>query len=315
MVVIKIDRSPEQDGVPTKPELIKALGESGDLMRIPHQFYFPIKVLKGLIKIKKAVLKNKAAYIKSGGGNKLTSAVLIVDGKSDAGKSTLASQIGLFFDPNMTLENSYCWTFEKLFRLIENATVGDCIILDEAMIANSRSANSQSNLKLIIALSQVRSKGVFIIFCINSVHQLEKTIPLSRANCLFHVKRIGGISGTPKYCVYDEEKMRQLVIKNAGKYSYAGVFPNLEWATFSRYFPFSDVKYDRMKHKESMKNVTEKDKGTKTQRKVQLALMKLVEYCRGNGIIKTYPEFANITGLASTTLAEYKRRYTDKNEK
>lgn len=259
MVVLEIKRHKGQDGKPTDAELISKLSEVR-LIDIPHKFFLPDVVLKNLIRVKKFVLKNKDEYIKSKGGNKMTSSVIIIDGKSNSGKSTLAAQIGLFFQPDMTLEKNYAWSVDRLLELIEVATPGMVIIMDEAMVVNSRSSNSEDNLKLIIALSQVRSKGVFLLFCINSIHQLEKSISLTRADFMFHLRRIGGISGKPKYCVYDENKMRELIVKNAGKYSYAGVVPNTSLFTFSKYFPFDDVRYDKLKHEESLKNLKSKDK-------------------------------------------------------
>lgn len=306
MVVIKIKRVKGQDGRPTNPKLAKALNEHKDLSKIPHQFFLPEVILKNLIIVKKSVLKNKEAYIRSGGGNKMTSAVMVIDGKSNSGKSTLASQIGLFFDPTMTMERNYAWNLDRLEQLANNTYPGMVIVMDEAMVINSRSANSGDNVKLIITLSQIRSKGVFFLFCINSVHQLEKTIPLSRANFLIHVKRIGGINGTPKYCAYDEDRMRDLVIKNSGKYSYRGVYPNTSWATFSRYFPFDDVRYDKMKHLESLKNVQKKKKSIRDE-KIGLGIGRLSLYLKENNIIDSYEKIMNITGLPRSSLSEYRR--------
>lgn len=461
MVVITQKRFEGQDGKPTNPKLLKLMNEGVELKDIPHQYFFPENVLKNLINVKKTVLKNKEAYIKSGGGNKMTSAVLIVDGYSASGKtltegskvlmsngewkniedvkigdevispqndgshtfekvthlhnrfeeeiyevweknrqkrflyscagnheivylnvekkeirnieardlaklkipiysltmpnirlnikkgkkntdikrikielkkgkpsqvygfsitgeskwhitdnfmvthnSTIASQIGLFFDPTMTLEKNYAWNMQKLMRLIEHPSPGQVIILDEGMIFNSRKANSQDNIKLIVALSQVRSKGVFFIICINSVHQLEKSIPLSRADFLVHVKRIGGMTGTPKYCIYDSDKMKQLIVKNAGKYSYAGVYPNVDWMTFSRYMPFNDVRYDKMKHKESLKNIDDNKKKEKDI-KVKLGLARLVEFLKQEYDL-SYKKSSKIIKMPLTSIDNYR---------
>lgn len=312
MVVISIVRSKGQDGKPTNPNLIKALNEHKDLSKIPHRFFFPKNILKNLLIVKKAVLKNKETYIKSGGGNKMTSAVIIIDGKSDAGKSTLASQVGLFFDPYMTLEKNYAWNFKKLFRLIEHVKPGGAIIFDEAMIANSRGANSEDNKKLIVALSQIRSKGAFLIFCINSVHQLEKSIPLSRANFLIHVKRIGGINGTPKYVAYDSDRMKDLVIKNAGKYSYKGVLPNTNWATFSRYFFACEVKYDKMKHKESMENINGKKKSIRDD-KIKIGIAKLIEHCKKENFL-SFQQCSKVIGIPTSTMETYRALAKEKED-
>lgn len=307
MVVITQKRFKGQDGEPTNPILLKALREHQDLNQIPHKYYFPKDVLKNYISVKKTVLKNRDAYIKSGGGNKMTSVVCIIEGMSGSGKSTYAGQLGLFWDPKMTLEVNYAWNMKRLMYLVDHTYPGMVIIMDEAMVVNSRSANSSDNLKLIIALSQIRSKGVFFIFCINSVHQLEKTIPLTRADFLIRVKRIGGLAGTPKYCVYDKDKMKQIIVKNAGKYSHNGVFPNIGWSTFSKYFPFDDVRYDKMKHKESKKNLDPKKKNER-DKKYEVGLTRLMEYCRMNELIRTYEDFHKITGIAAITLGTQKNK-------
>jgi len=313
MVVISQKRFPGQDGRPTHPKLVKALREHHDLTKIPHQYFFPESVLKNLIKVKRMVLKNKEAYLRSGGGNKMTSFVMIVEGKSSSGKSTIASQLGIFFDPQMTLEKNYAWTMKRLLQLIENPKPGQAIILDEGMIFNSRKANSQDNIKLIVALSQVRSKGVFFIVCINSVHQLEKSIPLSRADFLVRVKRIGGMTGTPKYCIYDEDGMRNLIVKNAGKYSYAGVYPNIGWTTFSRYFPFNDVRYDKMKHRESSKNINEETKRSVLDNKIRMGIARLVEHCKKEYGM-SYAQAAKITKVTLTSIENYRRNLSEEKE-
>jgi len=307
MVVVEQKRFKGQDGKPTHPKWIKLLNEGKDLSEIPHRYYFPENVLKNLIRVKRSVLKNKEQYIKSGGGNKMTSSVIIIAGKSNSGKSTLASQIGLFFDPKITLENNYAWNMQRLLEITKDTYPGQVIIMDEAMVINTRSANSTDNLKIIIALSQIRSKGVFFIFNINSVHQLEKTIPLTRADFLIRIKRIGGIDGIPKYCIYDENKMREIIIKNSGKYSYSGVYPNIEWTTFSKYFPFDDIRYDKIKHEESLKNLEGKEKANHFDKYYKLALVKLVEYCKVNKLITTYEDMCFITDIKASKLSRYKK--------
>ena len=307
MVVITQKRFEGQDGRPTHPKLVKALRECKDLKQIPHRYYFPKDVLKNFVTVKKTVLANRESYIRSGGGNKMTSVVCIIEGPSGSGKSTFGSQLALFLDPKMTLEVNYAWNMKRLMYLVEHTYPGMVIVMDEAMVVNSRSANSSDNLKLIIALSQIRSKGVFFIFCINSVHQLEKTIPLSRADFLIRIKRVGGLAGIPKYCIYDRDKMKQVIIKNAGKYSHHGVFPNIGWTTFSKYFPFNDVRYDKMKHKESKKNLDPKKKNNR-DKKYELALTRLMEYCRMNELIRTYEDFHKITDIPAITLGTQKNK-------
>jgi len=304
MVVITQKRVEGQDGRPTHPKLVKALLSGTPLKNISHRYYFPKEVLKNFINLKKMVIKNKAEYLKSGGGNKLTSAVIIVDGKSGSGKSVFASQMGLFFDPTMTLEKNYAWNMNRLMRLISNPKPGQVVLLDEGMFFNSRKSGSDDNIKLIIALSQVRSKGIFFIICINSVHQLEKSIPLSRADFLVHIKRLGGMTGKPSYAIYDSDRMRQLIVKNTSKYSYAGVYPNISWSTFSKYFPYESVRYDKMKHRESLKNLQNKKKSVRDD-KIKIGIAKLIEHCKKNGWL-SFQQSAKITEIPTSTMETYR---------
>jgi len=101
--------------------------------------------------------------------------------------------------------------------------------------------------------------------------------------------------------------MRQVIIKNSGKYSHSGVYPNIGWTTFSKYFPFNDVRYDKMKHNESKKNLDPKNKLNR-DKKYEIALTRLIEYCRFNNIFKSYEDFHKITDIPTITLGTLKNK-------
>ena len=82
MVVITQKRFDGQDGIPTHPKLLSQFSQEKDLEKIPHRFYFPKDVLRNLLTVKNTVLENQKAYIASGGGNKMTSVVIIIEGMS-----------------------------------------------------------------------------------------------------------------------------------------------------------------------------------------------------------------------------------------
>ena len=113
MVVINVPRSQGQDGKPTDKKLIKAF--SGQpLEKIPHRYFFPTVILKNLLNIKRTVLKNKEAYIRSGGGNKMTSAVINELYKNISTREKYNEK------NNATLEDLYDYIIGKKYTKIIN---------------------------------------------------------------------------------------------------------------------------------------------------------------------------------------------------
>ncbi len=118
--------------------------------------------------------------------NHNTSIVFIIDGKSGKGKTTLANQTGKYLDPNFGLKNIF-YDPEEFLKGLVNAKPGDYFSFDEAMIISSRSAMSQVNKMIIQAMSMIRSKRIYVTFCVNAVFDLDRNLVLSRADVLLHV--------------------------------------------------------------------------------------------------------------------------------
>jgi len=55
------------------------------------------------------------------------------------------------------------------------------------MLISSRSALSAINKMIVQAMSMIRSKRIYIIFCVNSIFDLDKNLAISRADLLLHV--------------------------------------------------------------------------------------------------------------------------------
>lgn len=115
-----------------------------------------------------------------------TSIVIIFDGKSGKGKTTLSNQTGNYLDPNFDLKNIY-YEPETFLKGLADAKPGSYHSFDEAMIISSRSAMSTVNKMIIQAMSMIRSKRIYVSFCVNSIFDLDKNLVLSRADALMHV--------------------------------------------------------------------------------------------------------------------------------
>lgn len=117
---------------------------------------------------------------------KNTSVVMIIDGRSGMGKSTLSFQVGKYCSGNFNLANVY-FNPEQFLEGLRNAEPYSVHIFDEAMLLSNRSAMSQINRAAIQAMSMIRSKNIIVIFCINSLFDMDRNLVLSRADVLLHV--------------------------------------------------------------------------------------------------------------------------------
>lgn len=181
--------------------------------------------------------------------------VCIVDGKSGVGKSTFAIQIAKNLDPNFTIDK-IAWTPKKLIDLMEHAKKGDAIMFDEGMAVNSRSATSAINKAIIISLSQIRSRNIFIIININSIFDIDKAISIHRADILFHIyTKDDKVDGEKRIKVYGRRTLKFLYIKGKKFYDYSSA-PNFFARPPKKYvFLINEKLYEARKRKETMENV------------------------------------------------------------
>lgn len=118
--------------------------------------------------------------------NHNTSVVIVIDGRSGMGKTTLGNQVGITVDKDFNLDHLY-YTPEEFLSGLSQSKPGDCLMFDEAMLISSRSALSSINRMIIQAMSMIRSKRIYVIFCVNSIFDLDKNLAISRADLLLHV--------------------------------------------------------------------------------------------------------------------------------
>lgn len=179
-----------------------------------------------------------------------TSIVLTFDGKSGKGKTTLSNQTGKELDPNFNLKNIY-YSPEKFIKGLAEAKKGDYLSFDEAMIFSSRSAMSQVNKMIIQAMSMIRSKNIFVSFCVNSIFDLDRNLVLSRADVLLHVYGEGLVDRGRFVAFFkskgdNRDRIKELYLLGKKFYNYSKPKGNFI-ARFPKYFVVNEKKYEAQK--------------------------------------------------------------------
>lgn len=177
------------------------------------------------------------------------SAVLVVDGRSGMGKTTLSSQIGLYMNRNFSLNHIH-FTPEKFLEALTKTEKGDVLVFDEAMLLSSRAALSAMNRMIVIAMSMIRSKNLLIIFNVNSIFDLDRNLALSRADLLLHCYG-DSLTDKGKFLAFFKggdgmDRIKQLYIYGKKFYSYGSPKSNFN-STFTSYFTVNDAEYEAKK--------------------------------------------------------------------
>lgn len=208
---------------------------------------------------------------------KQTSAVFICDGRSGQGKTTISGQVSCYINkkvqeyykknpklgdaPKLSLD-CMAWTPDAFIDKFENVKKGDIVIFDEAMIVSNRSTLSELNRKVIIMMSMIRSKNIFVIFNVNSIFDLDKNLPLHRADMLISVyPKEMKFASRGGYMVVPSAggKLKYLYIAGKKYYDYSKARPAFR-DTFSKFFPFDEEEYERRKQ-DAINNYFESGKG------------------------------------------------------
>lgn len=199
-------------------------------------------------------LKNNFDYIRPKVSNKVahrrSDMFIIIDGPVGSGKTTLSFQCAKYFDPTFNLDR-VVFSVDDFLNALVKATPGQAVVFDEAIIVNSRSALTDFNKKVIIAMTQIRSKGLYIFFNIPSVFDLDRNLVLNRCHLLLHCYQ-DSFGDRGKFCVFDKDKMKTLYLKGKRLYSYA--FPKANFvARFTEYFYLDRTDYEKKKQTEIAK--------------------------------------------------------------
>jgi len=245
-------------------------------------------------------LKGNFDFIKSKVSHKIahkrSDMFIIVDGPVGSGKTTLSFQMARWFDPTFDLSR-VIFSVDDFLDVLINATPGQAVVFDEAIIVNSRSALTDFNKKIIIAMTQIRSKGLYIFFNIPSVFDLDRNLVLNRCHLLLHCFQ-DTFGDRGKYIVFDHEKLKLLYLKGKRLYSYA--YPKANFTgQFHEYFPLDREPYEKKKQFEIAKQAKEtKQNKWRTQRNKLLKFF--VENCyQEEDILIRFEKVAEILGNIS----------------
>lgn len=189
--------------------------------------------------------------------NHNTSVVLIVDGRSGMGKTTLSNQIGINLDSNFNLNKIHY--SPKTFLEggdgkvgLQNAKEGDFILFDEAMLISNRSVLSSINRMIIQAMSMIRSKRIYVCFCVNSIFDLDRNLAISRADLLLHVYGETLIS-RGRFASFFRgkdgvDRIKELYLLGKKFYNYNRPKANFI-GRFTKEFVVNELEYERQKQK------------------------------------------------------------------
>lgn len=156
----------------------------------------------------------------------------VVSGIEGAGKSTFAFQLAYYLAGERFTLDHVCMNPEEFMEKIKRPDFlkpGDCLILDEGFIINSRSAMSKLNREFLAILSECRQKQLFLIIICPNFFDLDKNVALWRSRTLFFVDHINLKRGFFKAWGYERKKKLYVLGKkffeyHKVKYDMRGVF-------------------------------------------------------------------------------------------
>jgi DNA-binding XRE family transcriptional regulator len=252
--------------------------------------------------------------------NKKQSAVIIMDGRSGMGKTTLSFQIARYMTPDFSLDDVH-FTPETFLEALTHTKKGDTLVFDEAMLLSSRSALSQINRMIVIAMSMIRSKNLLIIFNVNSIFDLDRNLALSRADLLLHCYG-ESLTDKGKFLAFFKggdgiDRIKELYIYGKKYYSYGTPKANFN-STFSSYFVVNEQEYEERKQLGVNKFL--KNSKTSENLKYKQSRDKAIYWIYKNNAI-TQEELAQILGISRRTiinvlnLDENLEKYEENDEK
>ncbi len=240
------------------------------------------------------------------------SAKIDIDGKSGLGKSTIAFQIAKRCNKNFSLDDVY-FDVEAFLRGLANAKSGQVFVFDEAMIINSRAWATQRNRMIIVAMSMIRSKNIYIIFCINSIFDLDKNLVLNSADILFHVYSKGLID-RGRFCAFfkspgdSKDRLKGLYLNGKKYYDYSKPRANY-YGRFPKTFVLNEKLYEAKKQKAINHFLLQTNPNPKLKSFDRDDL--IVKMCNAN--IKQI-QIMEVLDISKSTIQKVKRKYFQEGE-
>ena len=187
-----------------------------------------------LEKIKLAVKKKDRDY------------VMVIDGEEGSGKSVLAQQLAITFDPNFTLDQ-ICFNADQFLARLKQSPKHTCIVLDEAYnAANARASLTEVNRSLIGVATEMRQRNLFVIIVIPSFFDLDKYFALWRCRSLFHVY-FGEKGERGRYIIFPKKEKKYLYLTGKKFYDYSKPRSPYPPLSFGNYYTVDEMEYRRKK--------------------------------------------------------------------
>jgi hypothetical protein len=254
---------------------------------------------------------------------KNTSAVIVVDGRSGLGKTTLAAQMGLYCDPDFSLKkvhydpDTFMNGSEDKIGL-SGCKEGDYIMFDEAMLISNRSAMSRINIMMVQAMSMIRSKKIIVVFCVNSLFDLDKNLALHRADILFHVYGDSLVDRGKVMAFFKgidgRDRLKELYLRGKKYYDYGQPKSNFN-CNFPKHFIFDEDEYEKQKQvgvNRFLQGLTGKGVGRREVRAIA-SRDNYILWLRLNTEL-TIPQVAEIGGVSTNVVDDVIARYKEELE-
>lgn len=244
---------------------------------------------------------------------KNTSVVGISDGRSGMGKTTISNQIAKYCDEGYDLNKIHYDPEEFLHGSpgkigLAQAKEGDFLLFDEAMLISSRAALSQINRMVIQAMSMIRSKKIYVWFCVNSIFDLDRNLALSRADLVLHVYG-KSLTDRGQFLAFFKgsdgfDRIKALYLNGKKFYSYSTPKCNFN-ARFPKHFVVDEEAYEVQKQK-GIFNFLNKIDSFKGPTKAEIGRNKLMLHCKRELGMKQV-DMAEITGLTVVRISQIMR--------
>ncbi len=117
--------------------------------------------------------------------------VVIIDGDTGAGKSTLGIQIcyGLakLLKVDFSLEKDYIYSLEDLWRKLQDPNASPINFMDEgALILSAKNSMSKESKDIVNLFNTMRSRGWSTIICVPNYKQIDKGVRTTHADFRVH---------------------------------------------------------------------------------------------------------------------------------
>jgi adenylate kinase family enzyme len=234
--------------------------------------------------------------------------IVIMDGDPGSGKTTLASQFCYYLTDGKFCLKDIVYDFPSFDTKLNNAKVGDAILLDEAYdTLNKKKTMSQHNFQIIGKLQRTRIKRVFIFILLPNVYDLDKRFVTTLPFMYINIQR-KDLSRKRKYAMWRREEFRPLIALNDNifirpkKIKIYDTSPVISGERFRNWMPFDVNEYNKQKEEayKNMYKAENESKLNKYEQKYMTQRNKLIRAMRDDG--KTVKEIGVILGCNYSTV-------------